>query len=51
MNWLIENHPHATLQAARSIIGPLVRQAGVDRAATTEIPGVRIEVESRIAVR
>jgi hypothetical protein len=49
--WLVENHPHAMLQAARSIIGPLVRQAGVDRAATTEIPGVRVEIEHRVAVR
>ena len=51
VDWLVEHHPDAMLQAARTIIGPILRQAGVARVKQTDIPGVRVEVENHAAVR
>lgn len=49
--WLVEHHPDQLLAAARTILGPIVRQAGVDDAGTLDIPGVSVDVETRAQVR
>ena len=51
VGWLLENRREQLLQAARSIIGPIVRHDGVDAANPIAIPGVRREVETRAQVR
>jgi hypothetical protein len=51
VQWLALHHYEAMLQAARSIIGPLVRQSGVDAAEALDIPGVRVEVKTKQTVR
>lgn len=49
--WLVENRPGELMQAARTIIGTVIRQAGVAAAAELCIAGVAISVETRAQVR
>lgn len=49
--WLVDNRPGELLQAARTIVGTVIRQAGVQAAADLCIPGVAITVETRAQVR
>lgn len=49
--WLLEHKREQLMQAARTIIGPIVRHDGVDAQHPIAIPGVRRAVETRAQVR
>jgi len=49
--WLLEHRREQLMQAARTIIGPIVRHDGVDAKNPIAIPGVRREIETRAQVR
>lgn len=51
VGWLMRERPGEMAQAARTILGTVLRSIGVDMAADTNIPGVRVEVVTKAQVR
>ena len=53
VDWLLSNHPGSVAQAARTMLGAIIRAAGVDAIdrGDVQIPGVSITTTSKIKVR
>jgi hypothetical protein len=49
--WLYKNRRHEMLQAARTILGSVLRSMGVDAAQSAAIPGVKLTIECKALVR
>lgn len=53
VGWLLENHPGSVAQAAKTILGTVIRSAGVDavESGSVAIPGVNISIARLTQVR